>query len=95
MYKYNYIGTLAAILGIIALLPIAWHITKSNIDKDLEASKNIKYSWMALRIISVLLWLFFGIANNINPTVMSSIGLLILLIYIVIMKLHIEQYHKL
>lgn len=79
--KKEWVGQLAAIIGIIALLPIGWYVIFT------YKYINISLVWIFLKILGAGLWLYFGLVNKITPNVILSIASLIVLFIIVIGKM--------
>ena len=81
---YIFIGLLAAIIGIIAFIPILINTTIN------KSTHSLHYGWLILKLISSLLWLYYGIKNKLTPTILSSITLILCFIYLISYKYYVE-----
>ena len=79
--KLNYIGTIAAILGPIALLFEILKIIK------IKSASQLSWLWILTEVLVCILWLIFGIANKITPTIISAILFIILSLILIYLKL--------
>ena len=84
-YKYDWVGDLAAIFGIIALLPLVFYVTTTQQVRDLHLG------WLLLKLMSVSLWLVYGLANSIIPSVISAVSVGLLLLYLIGVKIYINH----
>lgn len=78
--KKEWVGNIAAIVGIVALVPITWHVIFT------EKYRTVNLSWTFLKMFGAVLWLYFGIINNITPTIVVSIATLFILFIVVLGK---------
>lgn len=80
MYKQELLGYAAAAFSVISFLPQVLKICKSRSAKDISSSMYVIY------LISVILWLFYGIKINSIHLILSEVFTLILVIVILVMK---------
>jgi uncharacterized protein with PQ loop repeat len=85
VYKDAWVGDVAAILGIIALIPLAWHVTAT------EHTHSLNYMWLGIKLVAAGLWFYFGYVNRITPNVISSVAIGALVIYLIGIKIYIEN----
>ena len=71
LFKYEFVGFAASILSSISMLPQVWSVAQTG-EVD-----NISMAWIFLTILASCLWFFFGLANNIRPTIISSAVILL------------------
>tara|TARA_B110000285_G_C14791349_1_gene453160 strand:- start:305 stop:574 length:270 start_codon:yes stop_codon:yes gene_type:complete len=82
--KLEYIGFIAAILGTISFYSLVYH------NYNLQDTTSISPYWLVMSIIIQILWLIFGISNNIRPTIVSAPLVIIGLVYLIYLKLKLE-----
>lgn len=82
-FKGEIIGEIASIISVIALLPLAWHVTSTG---NVE---NIEISWMMLKLIAIGMWFYFSWINMIIPNIICSVGIGAIIIYLIGCKLFI------
>ncbi len=83
-HKQEWVGDVAAALGIMAMIPVAWYVTKTGFVRD------INIYWMILRLASCILWVYFGCVNNITPNIISGSIVGIIVFYLIIMKILLD-----
>lgn len=84
-YKQVWVGDIAAVVGIIALIPLVWYVMETQQVRDLHMG------WMLLKIIATLCWLYFGIVNKIQPNIISSSCILAILLFLLGMKIYVSN----
>lgn len=82
---YKLIGITAAIIGIIAFIPILINTTVH------KSTHSLHYGWLALKLFASLLWLFYGISNKLTPNIISSVAALLFLVYLFGFKYYVES----
>lgn len=77
---HQYLGFIAATLGVISFLPQVIKIWKSRSAKDISTLMYITYG------ISVILWLIYGVIIQSLPLIVAEILTFILIVIILMMK---------
>lgn len=84
-FKEEWSGDIAAVLGIFALLPIAWYVSSTGYVRD------VSLSWLILKLTASSLWLYYGWVNENTPTVIGAMSTGLILMFLVVMKIFLEK----
>jgi uncharacterized protein with PQ loop repeat len=82
--KLEYIGFTSVILGIISFYSLVYH------NYILQDTTSVSPIWLGMSVIIQILWLIYGITNNIRPTIISSPLFIIGLLYLIYLKIKLE-----
>ena len=82
--KHEYIGFIAAILGVLASYSLVYH------NYNLQDTTSISSYWLIMSLIIETLWLIYGISNNIRPTIVSAPIVIMGLLYLSYLKLKLD-----
>ena len=82
--KYEWIGFIAAIIGTVSFYTLVYH---NYVTQD---TTSLSFTWLIVTIILQLLWLIFGLVNNIRPTILASPLGAIGAMYLLYLKLKLE-----
>lgn len=76
-FKGELVGEIASIITVLALVPFAWYITTTG---DVQ---NINIFWMLLKLVAIVMWLYFSWINAIVPNIICYVGISALFLYII------------
>lgn len=79
------IGIVASILSSILYLPQLYHMIKR------KSGKDISYFFLVLTILSSILWIVYGILDNLLPIILCDTFIMIITIVILIFKYYYEN----
>lgn len=79
------VGIMAAIIGAIAILPLLHRVTFK------RYTKCIGYLWLGLRLLTSVLWLYYGLSNRLLPNIIAGSIATIAFIYLIILKAWYEK----
>jgi len=82
--KLEYIGFISAILGVISFYSLVYH------NYILQDTSSISPYWLVMSVIIQILWLIYGITNNIRPSIVTSPLFIIGLLYLIYLKIKLE-----
>ena len=83
--KAQVVGDIAAIISVISITPLVFTAIK-NWD-----TSQLPYIWIALGLVTEVLWLYYGIQNKIQPDVLSGIIFLGVYIFLFAFKIILER----
>lgn len=64
--KDEWAGFAAVVLGVIAFGPLIWNTF------SYKSTHSLHYGWLILRLITSILWVWYGVANGLVPNVISA-----------------------
>lgn len=80
-YRHEIIGELAIIISVMAWLPLAWTVTITG-----DVSK-LNTPLLLISLLSVSLWIYFSIVNNIVPYIICNIVIAVILLFLITHKI--------
>jgi len=83
--KKEWVGEIAAVIGIIAFIPLVWHVTSK------KTTYSLHYAWLIIKIFAAVLWLVYGITNDLPPNITGSVAAIIILTYLLFIKIYYES----
>ena len=79
------VGFIAAIIGVIAYFPLVYQVVFK------KATHSLHYLWIALVVISSVLWILYGIKNKLLPNIYGSVIVLGMLALLTVVKFYYES----
>ena len=77
VYKHDWLGYLAAVLGPLSLITEIYEVHK------IKKADQISYLWLILYLSVIILWFAHSIINKVKPGLVSgSIGIFLMIIFI-------------
>jgi uncharacterized protein with PQ loop repeat len=81
----EWVGGLAAILGMFAFVPLLYNTTVY------KSTHSLHYAWLILRIGVSALWIWYGVANDLVPNIVSATAAIAILLYLLTVKYYWES----
>ena len=83
--KIEWVGLVAAGLGILRFVPLALQVTFR------KATHSLHYLWLVIGIVAAVMWLLYGLANHLLPNIIGSIAAMVVMVYLGIIKIYYES----
>lgn len=83
--KDEWVGFTAVILGVIAFGPLIWNTF------NYQSTHSLHYGWLILRLITSILWVWYGVANNLPPNVISAAIAIVVFVLLIGAKWYWEE----
>jgi uncharacterized protein with PQ loop repeat len=84
IHKYEWIGFIAAIAGVLSYYSLVYH------NYVLQNTASLSFIWLIVTLLLQILWFIFGMANKIRPTILAAPLVAIGATYLIYLKLKLD-----